>query len=212
MSRSGRPSRSRSTGLSRSERLSRGSGPNRHSPGLSRRRRPTRRARVPRTRESPARSRPDQEPPPPPGLSGVDDDWDQEASLAAFVAEVEAGRAHGLVDPDDLYYDEPWDSELDLPALDAVPGEERAGAGSDPPLPELDPPLPELDAGFLPRGRADGPSGAGRSAPSCSGEGHRSGFASGGAWDTALPGPALAGSADATAGRAGGMRGPVMMN
>ena len=73
---------------------------------------------------SPARPRPDQEPSPP-GLSGVDDDWDQEASLAAFVADVEAGRAH---DPDDLYDGEPWDSELDLPALDAVPGEERAGA------------------------------------------------------------------------------------
>ena len=149
--------------------------------------------------QSPACSRPDQEPPPA-GLSGVDDDWDQEASLAAFVAEVEAGRAHGLVDPDDLYYGEPWDSELDLPALDAVPGEERAGAGSDPPLPEVDPPLPELDAGFLPRGRPGAPPGAGRPAPSRSSAGHRSGFASGGAWDTALPGPALAGSADATAG------------
>ena len=75
-----------------------------------------------------------------------------------------------------------------------------AGAGSDPPLPELDPPLPELDAGFLPRGRPGAPPGAGRPAPSRSSAGHRSGFASGGAWDTALPGPALAGSADATAG------------
>ena len=151
--------------------------------------------------QSPARPRPgpDQEPPPP-GLSGVDDDWDQEASLAAFVAEVEAGRAHGLVDPDDLYYGEPWDSEVDLPALDAVPGEERAGAGSDPPLPELDPPLPELDAGFLSRGRPGAPPDADHPAPSRSGAGHRPGFASGGAWDTALPGPALAGSADATAG------------
>ncbi|MGP0025063.1 MAG: hypothetical protein ACLPKE_17140, partial [Streptosporangiaceae bacterium] len=152
----------------------------------------------------------------------MDDDWDQEASLAAFVAEVEAGRAHGLVDPDDQYYGEPWDSEVDLTALDAMPGEANAGAGSDPPLPQPDPPLPELDAGFLPRGRADGPSGPGRSAPGGSGAGgsapgrsgtggsragHRSGFASGGAWDTALPGPALAGSADATAGTGRGYAG-----
>ena len=122
--------------------------------------------------------------------------------LAVFAAEVEAGRAHGLVDPDDLYYGEPWDSELDLRALDALPGEEREGVGSDPPLPELDPhpPLPELDAGFLPRGRPGAPPGADRPARSRSSAGHRSGFASGGAWDTALPGPALAGSTDATAG------------
>lgn len=183
--------------------------------------------------QSPARPRPrpDQESPAP-GLSGVDDDWDQEASLAASVAEVEAGRAHGLVDLDDLYYGEPWDSEVDLSALDPVGDEERAGAGSDPPLPQPDPPLPELDAGFLPRGRADGSSGVGRSgsgrsapdpsgsgrsgasrsgagssAPSRSGEGRRSGFASGGVWDTALPGPALAGSADATAGASRGYAG-----
>ena len=34
------------------------------------------------------------------------DDWDQEASLAAMVAQIEAGRAAGLIDPDDLDEDD----------------------------------------------------------------------------------------------------------
>ena len=37
------------------------------------------------------------------GPGRPEDDWDQEASLAAFVAEVEAKRAHGLIDIDDYY-------------------------------------------------------------------------------------------------------------
>ena len=39
----------------------------------------------------------------PEGPGRPEDDWDQEASLAAFVAEVEAKRAHGLIDIDDYY-------------------------------------------------------------------------------------------------------------
>ncbi len=144
----------------------------------------------------------DQEPPPP-GLSGIDDDWDQEASLAAFVAEVEAGRAHGLVDPDDLYYGEPWDSELDLSPLDAVPGEERKARVPAPILRRRSLILrcPSWMQGSCP---AVGPVRRPVPAvpiPAVPVAGHRSQDSPpGGAWDTALPGPALAGSADATAG------------
>jgi hypothetical protein len=39
-------------------------------------------------------------------LAGTEDDWDQEASLAATVAQIEAERAAGLIDPDDLDEDD----------------------------------------------------------------------------------------------------------
>jgi hypothetical protein len=38
--------------------------------------------------------------------AGTGDDWDQEASLAAMVAQIEAERAAGLIDPDDLDEDD----------------------------------------------------------------------------------------------------------
>src|SRR5450755_2662167 len=52
------------------------------------------------------------------GPGALEDDWDQEASLAAFVAEVEANRKFGLIDPGD-YYDP--DGGYDLPDDTAGP-------------------------------------------------------------------------------------------
>ena len=49
------------------------------------------------------------------GPVGPEDDWDQEASLAAFVAEVEANRKFGLMDPDDYYDLDDPDDGYDLP-------------------------------------------------------------------------------------------------
>ena len=158
----------------------------------------------------------------PEGPGRPEDDWDQEASLAAFVAEVEAKRAHGLLDLDDYYdLDEP-DDGYDLP--DAYCGPAGPAAGR-----------PEPEAAGLPRDMAAGPA-AGRPEPQAAGlpremaagaaagqpepqaagllpwglEGGRndggsdrdgdSGFASGGVWDKALPGPGLAEAANATAG------------
>ena len=60
----------------------------------------------------------------PEGPGRPEDDWDQEASLAAIVAEVEAKRAHGLVDIDD-YYD--LDDGYDLPDDYCGPGWPAAG-------------------------------------------------------------------------------------
>ena len=54
------------------------------------------------------------------------DDWDQEASLAATVAQIEAGRAAGLIDPDDLDEDDGF-----LPFSDDWPDEDFARPGDD---------------------------------------------------------------------------------
>jgi Domain of unknown function (DUF222) len=76
----------------------------------------------------------------------------------------------------------------DEPSADHEPRDEAN------PLHDGDPVVPEcFDAGFLPRD-ADG------TASRRPGRGGDSGFASGGALDTALPGPALAGFADAVTG------------
>ena len=82
------------------------------------------------------------------GLVGPEDDWDQEASLAAFVAEVEANRKFGLIDPED-YYDP--DDGYDLP--DDYCGPDGPAAGR-----------PEPEAAGLPRDMAAGPA-AGRPEP-----------------------------------------------
>ena len=103
------------------------------------------------------------------------DDWDQEASLAATVAQIEAKRAAGLIDPDDLDEDEgflpfgdDWPGkgpavtvgEADVsapqqaPVAEGRPGPQQAPVAAGAPSPE-DQLVPEvLDAGFLPRGRA----------------------------------------------------------
>ena len=39
-------------------------------------------------------------------MGGLDDDWDQEASLAATVAEIEAAHASGLITLDELDEDD----------------------------------------------------------------------------------------------------------
>jgi len=85
------------------------------------------------------------------GLVGPEDDWDQEASLAAFVAEVEANRKFGLIDLDDYYdYYDP-DDGYDLP--DDYCGPDGPAAGR-----------PEPEAAGLPRDMAAGPA-AGRPEP-----------------------------------------------
>ena len=132
------------------------------------------------------------------GLVGPEDDWDQEASLAAFVAEVEANRKFGLIDLDD-YYDP--DDGYDLP--DDYCGPDGPAAGRPEPeaagLPRdmaAGPAAgrPEPDAGLLPRGLDGGRDDGG------SDRDGGSGFATGGVWDKALPGPGLAQAADAAAG------------
>ncbi len=99
------------------------------------------------------------------------DDWDQEASLAATVAQIEAKRAAGLIDPDDLDEDEgflpfgdDWPGkgpavtvgEADVsapqqaPVAEGRPGPQQAPVAAGAPSPE-DQLVPEvLDAGFLP--------------------------------------------------------------
>ncbi len=132
------------------------------------------------------------------GPAGPEDDWDQEASLAAFVAEVEANRKFGLLDPDDYYdpddgYDPPDDycgpggPEAGGPQPEAagLPRDMAAGHGAG---------RPERDAGLLPWGLDGGRDDGG------SDRDGGSGFASGGAWDKAWPGPGLAQAADAAAG------------
>jgi hypothetical protein len=128
------------------------------------------------------------------------DDWDQEAALAAFMADVDSGydlftSSIGL-EPDDVDWPPPGVQDAP-PAADTgllSPGGYPAGdkearvegqPGEDP-VPEV----PEcFDAGFLPRvASADVRRGSG------------SGFASGNVLDTALPGPALGGFADTAAG------------
>jgi Domain of unknown function (DUF222) len=112
--------------------------------------------------------------------AGTGDDWDQEASLAAIVARIEADRAAGLIDPDELDEDDgllpfgdDWPDEGFVRLGDDWPGkgpavtagEADVGAPEHAPVPEGGPvpehaPVPEvLDAGFLPRGRAAGQSG-----------------------------------------------------
>ena len=135
------------------------------------------------------------------GLVGPEDDWDQEASLAAFVAEVEANRKFGLIDLDDYYdYYDP-DDGYDLP--DDYCGPDGPAAGRPEPeaagLPRdmaAGPAAgrPEPDAGLLPRGLDGGRDDGG------SDRDGGSGFATGGVWDKALPGPGLAQAADAAAG------------
>ena len=115
----------------------------------------------------------------PEGPGRPEDDWDQEASLAAFVAEVEAKRAHGLIDLDDYYDLNDPDDGYDLPR-DTAAG---PAAGR-----------PEPDVGLLPWGLEGGRDDGG------SGRDGGSGFASGGVWDKALPGSGLAQAADAAAG------------
>ena len=63
----------------------------------------------------------------PEGPGRPEDDWDQEASLAAFVAEVEAKRAHGLIDLDDYYDLDDPDDGYDLP--DGYCGPDGLAAG-----------------------------------------------------------------------------------
>jgi len=161
----------------------------------------------------------------PEGPGRPEDDWDQEASLAAFVAEVEAKRAHGLIDIDDYHdlddpddgYDLPDDyCEPDWPAAGppepeaaGLPHDMAARSAAGPPEPEAaglphdmaarsaaGPPEPE--AGLLPWGSDGGRDDGGPDRDS------GSGFASGGVWDKALPGPGLAEAADAAAGPARG--------
>ena len=61
---------------------------------------------APRTRRpephAQSRSQPQPESGPRSQEGGLDDDWDQEASLAATVAKIEAAHASGLITPDDL--------------------------------------------------------------------------------------------------------------
>ena len=59
-------------------------------------------------------------------LAGTRDDWDQEASLAAMVAQIEAERAAGLIDPDELGEDDGF-----LPYGDDWPDEGFARLGDD---------------------------------------------------------------------------------
>jgi len=135
------------------------------------------------------------------------DDWDQDAAMAAFMADLEAGYdlpacSIGL-DPDDGDWPPPGE-EGDGRAAGgaAVPADDPAGhstarAGGRPgedPVPGA-PVVPEwLDAGYLPRT----PAGPGQLRGG-------SGFASGDVLDAARPGPALAGSADAAAGPSPGL-------
>ena len=58
--------------------------------------------------------------------AATEDDWDQEASLAAIVAQTEADRAAGLIDPDDLDEDDGF-----LPFGDDWPEEGFARLGDD---------------------------------------------------------------------------------
>jgi Domain of unknown function (DUF222) len=85
-----------------------------------------------------------------------------------------------------------WGQEAVLDELMAAFGYElgqTAPAGRSDQVPEC------MDAGFLPRGRAGGPA-----ITNLARGGRGTGFASGAELDTALPGPALAGFADAAAG------------
>ncbi len=75
-----------------------------------------------------------------------------------------------------------------MAAFDSELGQTAAAGRSDQ-VPEC------MDAGFLPRGRASGPAITNLARGGCG-----TGFASGAELDTALPGPALAGFADAAAG------------
>ena len=134
-----------------------------------------------------------------------EDDWDQEASLAAFVAKVEAKRAHGLIDIDDYYDLDDPDDGYDPP--DDYCGPDGLAAGRLEPESAGQPRdgatrsaagRPEPDAGLLAWGSDGGRDDGG---PDRDGG---SGFASGGVWDKALPGPGLAEAADAAAGPARG--------
>ena len=58
--------------------------------------------------------------------AGAGDDWDQEASLAAMVAQIEAERAAGLIDPDELDEGDGF-----LPFSDDWPDEGFARLGDD---------------------------------------------------------------------------------
>ena len=161
----------------------------------------------------------------PEGPGRPEDDWDQEASLAAFVAEVEAKRAHGLIDIDDYYDLDDPDDGYDLP--DGYCGPDGLAAGR--PEPESAGPPRDVaarSAAGRPEPESAGPprdvaarSAAGRPEPDAGllawgSDGGRddggpdrdggSGFASGGVWDKALPGPGLAEAADAAAGPARG--------
>ena len=75
--------------------------------GAPRARRPEPRAQSPEPRAQ-SHSQPQPQPEPGPGspAGGLDDDWDQEASLAATVAEIEAAYASGLIIPDELDEDD----------------------------------------------------------------------------------------------------------
>ena len=181
----------------------------------------------------------------PGGLEGPEDDWDQEASLAAIVAEVEAKRAHGLIDIDDYYdLDDPDDGDAlpddfcgpdgpaaggPTPEAAGLPRDMTTGPAAARPEPEAAglprdtatgpaAARPEPEEAGLPRDTATGPAAArpepdagllpwGSDGGRCDGGPDRnggSGFASGGVWNKALPGPGLAEAADAAAGPARG--------
>jgi Domain of unknown function (DUF222) len=122
------------------------------------------------------------------------DDWDQDAAMAAFMADIECGydlvtSSIGL-EPDELDWPFPGDpgewpgaDGADGPAGDPAVGAPSRADGDAGPVAEC------LDPGSLPRGAA---------APSPS-RGSGSGFASRDVLDVALPDPALAGFADAAA-------------
>jgi hypothetical protein len=123
------------------------------------------------------------------------DDWDQDAAMAAFMADLESGydlftSPVGL-EPDEL--DGPFAGDPgEWPAADGAAGPAGGPGGGASSAAEGDagPVVAEcLDAGSLPRGAAWA---------SCS-RGAGSGFASGDVLDVALPDPALAGFADAAA-------------
>ncbi len=128
------------------------------------------------------------------------DDWDQDAAMVSFLADLEAGydlfaSPMGL-EPDEL--DGPFPGDLgEWTGADGAAGLASGSPVSDPPAGgvlsaggDAGPVVAEfLDAGSLPRGAA---------APNPS-RGAGSGFASGDVLDVALPDPALPGFADASA-------------
>ena len=129
------------------------------------------------------------------------------------MAKVEAKRAHGLIDIDDYYDLDDPDDGYDPP--DDYCGPDGSAAGRLEPESAGQPRdgatrsaagRPEPDAGLLAWG-SDG----GRDDGGPDGDGG-SGFASGGVWDKALPGPGLAEAADAAAAPPAAMGTPVTMS
>jgi len=101
--------------------------------------------------------------------------------------------------PGDLFPDDGWGGESGPPGADG-PGPAGQGAAGQGAAGQDAAPVPEcFDAGFFPRGTAATPGdGPGPRRPGRFGPG--AGFAAGDVLDTAMPGPALAGFADAAAG------------